>query len=50
MVEFTELMVDMLGYFDFYRWVTVFWLQKSKKKIGKIELGILILELGDFDK
>ena len=39
MVEFTELMVDMLGYFDLYQWVKVFWLQKSKKKFGKIELG-----------
>ena len=40
MAEFTGLMVDMLVYFDFYRWVTVFWLQKSKKNFfGKIELG-----------
>ena len=39
MVEFTELMVDMLGYFDLYQWVTVFWLQKSKKNFGKIKLG-----------
>ena len=43
MVEITELMVDMLGYFDFYRWVTVFWLQKSKKK------NLVKIELGDFD-